>query len=165
MRFSAHLTSTALAILFSAASVSAQTKELKPDARVRILSIHDKVVIGQVLNPGPDSISLLESRSGIQRSVARADIARIQMKVKGDRGVSTMKGGLFGLIGGAVAGGFLGALAYSPSSDAICIMACSAGESAAMGATVLGVGGLVLGMVIGSGSGGDQGVDVPIRSR
>jgi hypothetical protein len=163
MRFGTKLI-FAFAILMSGSALSAQTpRQLEVSSRVRITQIVGAPILGQVLNPGGESISLLESRTGIQISVARSNIYRMQMKVKGKRGPGAIKGGMLGLVGGALVGGLLGAASYRPSSESICIMACSTGESAAMGATVLGAGGLLLGLVIGASAGGDRWVDVPVR--
>ena len=127
-------------VLFASAALA---DEIPPGARVRVtlLARPEAPVVGSLLTYRPESIVLTAEPDSLERTFARADVAKFERSTGMHNNAG--KGAVIGAVVGGVAAGLLGALFASAikeeGSDAIPL--------------VLGAGGAVVGGLVGAAVG------------
>lgn len=134
-----------------ASALPAQGSAVAPGTRIRFKVRNGERYEGRVISLGPEVLEAGFPTNGATAKYPLADIAKLEVLQGRHRPV--LRGVLVGTGAGIVLGGAVGAMSYSPceSTEFLgCLLAPeSRAQSAAMGATVLGVVGLVVGGVQG----------------
>ena len=156
------LTSLILAALLAgaAAPALAQDTTLTPDARVRVIAVGaDRWVIGKLLAPPGDTVTVLDGDSGERTALATAGLARFE--VSRGRRRQTARGAKIGAAVGGVLVAVLAAVTYEECSGFCVGPDPGPAGSAVLGGLLGGVFGLGVGALVGSAVTGERWVPVP----
>ena len=138
----------------------AQDSTLTPDARVRVMAVGtNRWVIGKLLAPPRDTVTLLEGDSGETKALATASLARFE--VSRGRRKQTGRGAWIGAVTGGVISALLGAVTYEECSGFCVAPDPGRGGTALLGGLLGGVFGLGVGALVGTAFTGDRWTPVP----
>ena len=149
-----------LATLLAAAAppALAQDTTLVPDARVRVIAVGaDRWIVGKLLAPPRDTVTVLDDASGERMALPTAGLARFE--VSRGRRRQAGRGAWIGAAAGGVAGALLGAVTYEECTG-FCVADPGPAGSAVLGGLLGGVFGLGVGALVGSAFSGDRWVPV-----
>ena len=134
-------------IVHAGAPAAAQESALAPGTRVRLTLRNGDPHAGRVIALGPDLLEIGFPENGGTASYPLTDIAKLEVLRGRHRPV--LRGLLLGTGAGIVLGGAIGAMAYSPCTSTEflgCLLAPETrAQSAALGATLAGAAGLIVG--------------------
>jgi hypothetical protein len=159
----------ALFLLPEAAHAQRQS-QLQVGSVVKIIPQRGKSVVGRVATLTVDSIGVFRPTDSIGTMFSRNDFRSIQLYAGRNRVQGALSRGLIGLGAGAVIGAVIGYFTFTDEHNTcgqnnfcICVVACDAGSSAALGGILLGGAGLIGGVIYGAATGTEKWIDVPRR--
>ena len=118
----------------------------------------DRWVIGKLLAPPRDTVTVLDGESGERKALATASLARFEVS-RGRRRQTGRGAGLGAAVGG-VLGAVLGAVTYEECTG-FCVVDPGPAGSAVLGGLLGGVFGLGVGALMGSAVTGERWTPVP----
>lgn len=128
--------------------------DLQHGARVRVLTIDGRSRVGFVELLTPDSLTIVNEHSGL--TTARLDdVSRIDASTGTSHFAGAVRGGLKGLVAGAIVGGVGAGLFYHRPVGG-CSIVCGRGAAMTIYGIVFGAGGLASGTLIGAAQGAEQ---------